>query len=515
MGGALGVYLANLGLKALLILEPGNMPRSETITIDSPVLLFSLVTSLLVSLAFGLLPALKASRPQLAAVLGASSTRTTSPRQLLRRGLVVVETAVSVTLVVGASLLLQSFWQLRNVDPGFDPAQVLTAGVSLPASDYPEAHDVTNFYQDAATRIAALPGISSVSVSNALYDRIRLVLVKGIWQSSDDEWMGADVMMVSPDYFRTLGIPLIAGRAFTAGDGVEAPRVAIINQALAAALLADRDPLGQHVRIEQARPREPTFETVGLIGNSRTFGLAEDVRPQIYFPLPQIVPQIRGVTRGLTIAAKTEVDPITSAPALRNALWEIDDRLAIADLQTMSSVLSKSIDRERFLTTLLTLFGGLALLLAAVGIYRPLGPCGGVAAPRVRHPTGPRSATPPASRNGVLRSPEVGWARRRPGPRGRFGDHPTPPQPARRRRRRSRMAELRGDSAALDPHRAFGLLAPRSPSRQSRSGHDPARRIGGQPPAALRQRLLLCRMAAALQDGRCLQNGRRAFASGR
>ena len=228
---------------------------------------------------------------------------------------------------------------------------------------------MTAFYGEAVDRMTALPGARSVSVSNSLYDRIRLVLVKGSWHSSDDEWTGADVMMVSPDYFRTLGIPLVAGRGFTAADNAEAPRVAAVNQSLASALFAGREPIGQHVRIEQARPREPTFEVVGLVGDSRTFGLAAEVRPQIYFPLPQIVPQIRGVTRGFTVAAKTEIEPLALASGLRSALWAIDDRLAISDLRTLRSVTAESLARERFLTTLLAVFGGLALVLAAVGIY--------------------------------------------------------------------------------------------------------------------------------------------------
>ncbi len=369
IGGALGVDVAHLGLKALAALEPGDLPRGEDIAIDGTVLLFSLGISLLVSLGFGLLPALKASRPRLATALSAAGARTTSSRQLLRRGLVVVETAAAVILVAGAFLLLQSFWQLRHVDPGFDPGGILTAQVSLPASDYMEAHDVDAFYRRAAESVAALPGAGSVSVSNALYNRIRMVLVKGSWHSDDDEWMGADVMMVSPDYFSTLGITRLAGRGFSDADGSEAPRVAIVNQALAAALFADRDPLGQHVRIEQARPREPTWEVVGLISDSRTFGLAEEVRPQIYFPLPQIVPQIRGVTRGFTFAVKTEGEPLALAAGLRSAIWSIDDKLAVSDLRTMGSVLSESLARERFLATLLAVFGGLALALAAVGIY--------------------------------------------------------------------------------------------------------------------------------------------------
>ena len=369
IGGALGVDVAHLGLKALAALEPGDLPRGEDIAIDSTVLMFSLVVSLLVSLAFGLLPALKASRPRPAATLGASGTRTTSPRQLLRRSLVVVETTVAVILVAGAFLVLESFWQLRGVDLGFDPGRVLTAQISLPISAYREAHDVEAFYQQATESLAALPGARSVAVSNSLYNRIRLVLVKGSWQSSDDEWTGADVMMVSPDFFETLGITRLAGRGFSDTDRVGSPRVAIVNQALAAALFAGREPLGQHVRIEQALPQEPTWEIVGLVGDSRTFGLGREVRPQIYFPLPQIVPQIRGLTISYALAVKTEGEPLALAGGLRSTLWAIDDKLAISDLRTMRSVLSESLARERFLATLLAVFGALALALAAVGIY--------------------------------------------------------------------------------------------------------------------------------------------------
>ncbi len=373
VGGALGVLVAVVGLEALLALEPGNLPRIEEVRIDVGVLAFSLVVAVVTGIVFGLVPAWRSSRPNLISALHATAARSTAgaARQGLRSVLVVVEIAVAMLLVVGASLVLRSFWNLHHVDPGLDSSRVLAARVSLPATAYPESHDVNAFYREAVDRIRTLPGVRSASVVNTLplRDGIRMVLLDGPWLGPDEEPVGVDVTMVGAEYFRTLGVPVVRGRRFTAADREGAPRVAALNETLARMLFADEQSLGRQITILQSQPREPAWDVVAVVRDVPTVGLAQEVRPQIFVPMAQAVTQIRGVTRTASLVVKTEVDPTGLAGPVRAKIWEIDGELAVSDLQSMESVLSASLIPQRFITTLLAVFSGLALVLAAVGIY--------------------------------------------------------------------------------------------------------------------------------------------------
>ncbi|MCP4659166.1 MAG: ABC transporter permease [bacterium] len=373
VGGALGVLVALAGLEALLALEPGNLPRIEEVRIDVGVLIFSLAVSVVTGIVFGLVPAWRASRPNLISALHDTAARSTAgaARQGLRSVLVVAEIAVAMLLVVGAGLVLRSFWNLHHVDPGLDSSRVLAARVSLPATAYPESHDVNAFYREAVERIRALPGVRSASVVNTLplRDGIRMVLLAGPWLPPDEDPVGVDVTMVGAEYFRTLGVPVVRGRRLTAADREDAPRVAALNQTLARMLFGDEEALGRQITILQSQPREPAWEVVAVVRDVPTVGLAQEVRPQIFVPMPQAVTQIRGVTRTASLVVKTEVDPIGLAGLVRSEIWEIDGQLAVSDLQSMESVLSASLVPQRFTTTLLAVFSGLALVLAAVGIY--------------------------------------------------------------------------------------------------------------------------------------------------
>lgn len=372
-GGVLGIGVARLGLGAIRGLLPPGLPRGETIALDINVLVFALGLSVLAGIGAAVLPAWRVSRPDLASILRGAGERTatSSPRQRLRSVLVVAETALAVVLVAAAALVLRSLAARSRIDPGLSPANVLTAQISLPASRYPGVTEVGAFYDRLLERVETLPGVRSAALTNSLpmRDSIRLILVSGPWQPPGTEPVVADVVMVTPDYFATLGNQVIRGRQLAASDRAGAARVVALNQAASKAFFGERDPLGQSMSIRQASPPEPAFEIVGIVRDVPTQGLGTDVRPQVYMPLAQALGGIRGVTRSVSLALRTEVAPQTLSGSLRKAIWELDDRLAVSSLETMEQVVDATLRAQRFQTRLLGAFAVLALLLAAIGLY--------------------------------------------------------------------------------------------------------------------------------------------------
>ncbi len=372
-GGLLGLLVARLGLTAILFLQEGALPGVDGIGLDGEVLLFALGVSILAGVLAGLVPALRVSRPDLASILKGSGERTASAsgRQRLRSLLVVAETALAVVLVAGSALLVKGLWTLSRVDPGLDPDHVLAAQVSLPPATYAQAPDVLAFYDRLLERTSALPGVRSAALVNSLpmRDDMRLILVGGPWQAPGAEPFGAVVMMVTPAYFETLGNPVLRGRPFTAADRSGAARVAALNETAARALFGEGDPLGKPLSIVQAEPKEPSFEIVGVVRDVPAAGLGTDVQPQVYLPLSQAVTEIRGVTRNVSVALRTTVEPSSLGSALRSAIWALDPNLAVSKVESMGSVVSASLGPQRFQATLLASFAALALVLAAIGLY--------------------------------------------------------------------------------------------------------------------------------------------------
>lgn len=372
-GGALGLLVAQGALAAMLSLAGGSLPSVGAISVDLPVLAFAFALSLLTGLLAGAAPAWRMSRPDLAGILKGSGERTAagSVRQRLRSVLVVAETAIAVVLVAGAALLVRGLWAMARIDPGVDADHVLAAQVSLPASTYPKAVDVVAFYDRLLERLAALPGVRSAALVNSLpmRDDGRLILVGGPWQPPNTEPTGAQVLMVSPSYFDTLGTRVLRGRRFTAGDRTGAARVAALNQTAARALFGDADPLGKTLSIVQAQPREPGFEVVAVVQDARSAGLGSAAPLQVYLPLSLAVTDIRGVTRNVSVALKTAVEPAGLAAPLRRAIWALDPTLAVAKVETMGRVVAASLGPQHFQAALLVSFALLALLLAAIGLY--------------------------------------------------------------------------------------------------------------------------------------------------
>ncbi len=374
VGGVLGVVIGRAALAGIMAMEPGYLPRVDDIALDLPVLLTALAASVAAGLLAGVVPAFRASRPDLAGILRGSGERTAAAlpsRQKLRSALVIAETAMAVVLVASATLLLRGLWQLHRADPGLRPDHLITAQVTLPAARYPGAEEVSSFYERLLERVRSLPGVQSTCLVNSLplRDRIRMILVGGPWQPPNQEPVGSDVVMVTPEYFETLGNPVLRGRPFSDGDRPGAHRVAALNQTAARVLFGERDPLGQPLSMVQAPPPESTFEIVAIVRDVPTVGLGTEVRPQVYVPLAQALTEIRGVTRSVSVAARTEGDPGAVAGSLRAAIWELDDRLAVSNLETMETVVSTSLRPQRYEALLLGLFAALALVLAAVGLY--------------------------------------------------------------------------------------------------------------------------------------------------
>lgn len=372
-GGALGVALARFGLRAVLAIEPGNLPRGDEIRLDAPVLLFALLLAVLAGVAAGLASAWRAARPDIAEILRGSGERTAAggSRQRLRGALVVTQTATAVVLVAGSALLLRSLANLLRVDPGLAPDHVLTAQLSLPPGRYPRAAEVQGFYDALLERLATAPGVRSAALVNSLpmRDSIRMVLVGGPWQPAGAEPLGADVVMVSERFAETLGSPVLRGRGFTAADRPGAQRVAALNETAARTLFGDGEAIGRAVTLVQSEPRDAPIEIVAVVRDVPTLGLGTEVRPQVYVPLSQAVAGIRGLTRAVSVAVRTEASPERLTEVLRREVRALDPELPLARLETMERVVAATLRPQRFQTLLLGSFAGLALVLAAVGLY--------------------------------------------------------------------------------------------------------------------------------------------------
>jgi len=371
IGGALGLALGYAGVRLLLAGSPDSLPRLNEIGLDARVLLFTLAVSLLSGLLFGLAPLLHLSAPSMAASLKEGGRRTTDApgRQRLRRGLVVVEMALAVVLVIGAGLLIRSLGALQRVDVGFQVDGLLTFQLYLPPARYPDAPTAASFYASLLDRLAALPGVQSAAAMSGL-PPLRNV------NANDTEFEGVETsadlpanvdyyQTVQGDYLGTMGIPIVDGRGFEAGDDGGDTPVALINQTLAQRYYPDRSPLGRRIRPGGA----PFWLTVvGVVKDVKQGGLSEKTGTELYFHNPQVT--AAGIAqRTMNIVVRTSRPPLSLAGEVRAAVRDLDASLPLARLQSMDQNVAETIRRPRFLTLLLGVFAALALALAAVGTY--------------------------------------------------------------------------------------------------------------------------------------------------
>jgi putative ABC transport system permease protein len=373
LGTLAGLALAQLGLTLLLKFVPQQIPRLAQVGLDWRVLGFTLLLSIVTCLLFGLIPAWHASKPDLQTALEQSG-RTSGPgaaRLRFRQLLVVFQVSVAVTLVIGAGLLVKSFWRLQRVDPGFKAERVLSADLVLPGSKYKEPKELNNFYDQLLQRISALPGVESATIA---YDPplqsnwVDAFQIEGRVEPADNRSPSANFIPVGPDYFNTVGARIVKGRAFTPQDDADHPGAVIVNEAFVRHYFPGEEPLGH--RIKPSPPariwkdqRLTSFEIVGVVHDVKSAGLAAASEPAYYLPATQVP------LADMTILVRTTSEPKSLVPALRQAVWSIDPNQPIANVNTLEQIVSDSIAQPRLNMLLMMLFGGLALLLSAVGIY--------------------------------------------------------------------------------------------------------------------------------------------------
>jgi putative ABC transport system permease protein len=365
LGGALGVALAALAIDRLVAAAPIELPEIASVVINGRVFLFALLVSAATGVAFGLLPALQASKASSSAALRQGSRgNTTRPR--LRSTLVVGELALSLTLLFGAGLLIKSFVGLLQIDPGFEPERVVTVDPALSRAAYADRSRVVDYYTRALDRVAGLPGVEAVgavSVLPASGQRMnRSVHVEGRTAPQRATDHTIEYQTASPGYFAAMGIPLKSGRRFSASDDGGAAPIAVINEEAARRYWPGMDPIGR--RVGFGGPDGQTWRTiVGVIGDVRLLGLDQAVVPEVYVPL------LQDPDRVMSIVVRTSIDPATVGISLRRAVQDIDLSQPIMSPRLMTRQLAGTLARPRFFSALLGGFAAAALVLATLGVY--------------------------------------------------------------------------------------------------------------------------------------------------
>ncbi|HUU33819.1 MAG TPA: ABC transporter permease, partial [Vicinamibacterales bacterium] len=362
-GCLLGLAAAFVGLRVLATLPEGELPRMDQIQLDGGVLLFAMAVSAGVALAFGVLPALRAAG-DLRNQMHESSGSTGSPyaRRLLG-GLVVVEVALALVLLVGAGLMTRSFQKLLQVSPGFDATNLVAARVLLPSTKYSQRPAVARFYEDVVERLRRAPGVTAASAVSAmpLHDvgaagALPFTVAGHPPPATEDPL--ADVRIVAPGYFQTMKIALLEGRFLDERDIETGPRTSVINETMARRYFPDRSPIGQTIQNPHGKS-----EVVGVVGDVRNQGLENEPKKQVYLPMRQ------SPSAGMALVARTSGDPGAFAGTIQRVIWEVDSQQPIYELSTVDEILARAVFLPRLSTTLLALFALAALLLAALGIY--------------------------------------------------------------------------------------------------------------------------------------------------
>jgi putative ABC transport system permease protein len=366
-GAALGILLAIWGTSLIAAQLPDGIPRLHEARVDAPVLIFTLAVSLLTGLLFGLAPALQASRANLTEGLKHGERGVSGRRQRLRSVLVVGEVALTLTLLVGAGLLIQSFRRVLRVDPGFNAQNLLTMQVSV---NNPDGQQVTSFFAQLQQNVRNLPGVKSVAVSNGIpfgSTNFPPFLIEGRPETGNKP--SGLRYHVSPAYFQTMGIELIKGRLFTAEDTPGTPSVVIIDEVLAQRYFPNEEPLGKRLK---ASADAPGIEIVGVVRHAEPFSLdAQGPAPaQFYLNFNQIpAERLPGYVRRINLLTRTEVDPLGLASAVRAQVASLNKDQAVFNVRTMEQAVMQSVAARRFSMLLLTVFAIVALALASLGIY--------------------------------------------------------------------------------------------------------------------------------------------------
>jgi putative ABC transport system permease protein len=376
-GGTIGTALAIWAIDLFKAFAPESLPRLAEVHVDFWMLAVTLVASVGSGIVFGLAPALQTTRPDIDSTLKASrrSSSGSSGTRKLRNALVIAELALSLVLLIGAGLLVQSFRHLMKVDPGFETRNVLTFRLRLPDMKYPDPGQAVLFLNETLRRLQQLPGAPAVAVASGF--PLGRSTENGYWIEGEPEprnaaqWPIALGLVVSEEYHTALAIPLLAGRFFTAQDRADTPPVAIIDEEFARRNFANTPPasvLGRRVRFEG--PDEPWREIVGVVRHVRHRGLDEEARAEIYRPWTQLGLRRAGEwLRAMDVIVQTNSDPTTVVPAVRREIHAIDPDQPLGPITTLESLLDQSVAPRRLNGSLIAIFSMAALLLSAVGLY--------------------------------------------------------------------------------------------------------------------------------------------------
>jgi putative ABC transport system permease protein len=369
IGGVLGLLLSVWLTDLLVAISPANTPRFDEIKLDGRVLLFTIALTVITGLVFGLAPALQASKSDLNEALkdGGRGSSEGGRRNRIRSALMVSEIALSFLLLVGAGLLVKSFLHLREVSPGFNPENVLTMRLSLRSAKYPQGQQKVDFYKQALENIKTLPGVQAAGAVLSLplggdsFSVGRAFIREGR-PMTPEESANASYFVATPDYFRTMQIPLVAGRAFTDQDNSESPMIVVVNETMARRYWPNENAIGRRITIwrDEKFPRE----IVGVVGDTKPSTLDAEAGAQMYVPYAQ-----DATWGGMSLAIRTTTEPTSLTAAVRKEIAQLDKGQPVYNVKTMTDVVSTSLAASRVSTLLLSVFAGAALLLAMLGIY--------------------------------------------------------------------------------------------------------------------------------------------------
>ena len=371
-GAVAGLAAAWAGLQIVVTLRPANLPRLDETTLDGTVLFFTGFLAIFTGILFGLLPALQLSRSDVTNALkdGGRTGTAGRSRQLARRALVVLQLASSVVLALAAGLLIRSLVELNRIDLGFNPSNVLTAQLQVPAIAYPQPDDVVRFYRQATERVAQISGVRAVGAVRVL----PLARQIGDWSIKiegrpyvPEENPNGDYQAVTPGYFQAMGLKLVRGRFLTDADREDTMPAVVINDTMAARYWPNEDAVGRQFMM--GTDDKPWLTIVGIVGTVRHNAVVEEPRNEMYIAHAQLPGHIGSTPRGMTLVVKTDSDPLALTGQVRDAIRSIDRNLPVSDIKTMEQVAATALSQPRFVTFLLALFAGTALTLAAVGIY--------------------------------------------------------------------------------------------------------------------------------------------------
>jgi putative ABC transport system permease protein len=360
MGGLLGILLASWAVPALLALSPAEIRHFGQVGINKEVLGFSLALSVLTGIVFGFVPALQSSATNLNETLKEGERGSTGGKGYTRSALIIAEVGLSLILLVGTGLMVKSFSRLLAVNPGFDATHLLVFNIGLSSTSTPEQQDA--FYHQVVERLRTLPGVQSVGAVS------RLPLVSGnssrsfTVPGSARKDYEADIRVSTPDYFRAMRIPLLEGRTFTDADSAGSFHPAIVNEAFVQSFFPGQDVIGKS--IADFGPTADRLQIVGVVGSVRHVGLESSPRPEIQLPFGQA-----HWPSSFVVVRATLSDPTTLTGSVQNAVWSVDKSVPLANVRTMEDVVASSVLRRKFTMLLLVIFAGMAVLLAAIGLY--------------------------------------------------------------------------------------------------------------------------------------------------